>query len=474
LAGTNSGTVAWGDYDHDGDLDFFVAGVNNWPEYSTKVYENISGQFMLAHTLNGGIGGEAEWGDYDNDGDLDIVLTGQGNIGTNPVWFSAVYRNDVSAFRDVKSGLPKPQNGSLSLGDFNADSKLDLVVHGYDSITKLFRNNIHNVNTPPNAPTGLLSIVAGDSVRLSWRPSTDTETASRGITYNLRVGTSRPGSEIMSAMADLPSGFRRLPCIGNVNHDTSWTIKNLSPGKYYWSVQSVDNSFSGSPFSSLDSFTIDLGVVAALKAFLQGPYIGSAMGTALASGGLIPASQPYSGAPWNYPGTETVSPVPAGMVDWVLLELRSDQTTVVARRAALILSDGTIVDTDGSSPVTFDGVSNGSYYLVVKHRNHLAIMSSSAVPLTGSSSLFDFTTGLDKYHGGDAREVSTGVFGMYAGDANSDGFVTSTDFNVFNPEFTSGASGYRIPDWNLDTFVTSTDFNLFNPNFTTGRQTSVP
>jgi hypothetical protein len=66
------------------------------------------------------------------------------------------------------------------------------------------------------------------------------------------------------------------------------------------------------------------------------------------------------------------------------------------------------------------------------------------------------------------------MYGMYTGDGNQDGLVTSTDFNVFNPKFTSAASGYEYSDWNLDGFVTSTDFNFFNPNFTTAKQTFVP
>jgi hypothetical protein len=71
-------------------------------------------------------------------------------------------------------------------------------------------------------------------------------------------------------------------------------------------------------------------------------------------------------------------------------------------------------------------------------------------------------------------DLGSNVFGMYSGDANNDGFVTSTDFNIFNPKFTSAASGYEYSDFNLDGLVTSTDFNFFNPNFTTAKETFVP
>jgi hypothetical protein len=65
-------------------------------------------------------------------------------------------------------------------------------------------------------------------------------------------------------------------------------------------------------------------------------------------------------------------------------------------------------------------------------------------------------------------------FGLFTGDADNDGLVISSDFNVFNPRFRSGASGYEISDWDLDGLVISTDFNLFNPNFRTGKSSQVP
>ena len=78
----------------------------------------------------------------------------------------------------------------------------------------------------------------------------------------------------------------------------------------------------------------------------------------------------------------------------MLVELRTGTAsgTKVATRAAFLKSDGTIVDTDGSSPVSFTGLSAGNYYAVVRHRNHLAIMTASAIPLSSSSELYNFTT----------------------------------------------------------------------------------
>jgi hypothetical protein len=148
-------------------------------------------------------------------------------------------------------------------------------------------------------------------------------------------------------------------------------------------------------------------------------------------------------------------------VDWVLLELRSDSTgaSKVATRAALLKSNGTVVDLDGTSPVQFPGLMPGSYYVVVRHRNHLAVMSASPVALTASSVPYDFTSGLNKFYGGDAKEVATGVFGLWAGDVSGNGVVKySGSANDRSPiltrigggDLTLTVNGYHPEDVNMN------------------------
>src|SRR5699024_9254822 len=107
---------------------------------------------------------------------------------------------------------------------------------------------------------------------------------------------------------------------------------------------------------------------------------------------LIPTAQPYNNATYNYNGDEEITDVSsvldengdASIVDWVLLELRdaTDPSQVLARRAALVQRNGTIVDTDGISCVRFEGMTPGNYYLAVRHRNHLGAMSAIALDMT--------------------------------------------------------------------------------------------
>lgn len=218
-------------------------------------------------------------------------------------------------------------------------------------------------------------------------------------------------------------------------------------------------------------------LLADLKVFLEGPYSGGSMSTTLNTSGYLPLDQPFNSAPWNYTGTESVAGIPAGVVDWVLVQIRSDETTEQATRAAFLKSDGMIVDLNGTSPITFD-VPDNNYYMVIYHRNHLAIMSAAQVGLNEASTEapYDFTTGQAQAYGTNPMKDLGGgaAFGMFTGDANSDGQITSTDFNTFNPAARNAEIGYHIADWNLDGQVTSTDFNLFNPNARNAAQTQVP
>jgi hypothetical protein len=67
-------------------------------------------------------------------------------------------------------------------------------------------------------------------------------------------------------------------------------------------------------------------------------------------------------------------------VDWVIVELRSDLTTIVASREGVLLANGSIVDVDGA-PLTFINVPAGDYFVAVKHRNHLAVMSEGKITM---------------------------------------------------------------------------------------------
>jgi predicted phosphodiesterase len=220
------------------------------------------------------------------------------------------------------------------------------------------------------------------------------------------------------------------------------------------------------------------GVRISARVFLQGPYSSmiGLMSTNLNSSGSLPTSQPYNVSPRNYSGSESVASgffaSHTDIVDWILVELRSgtDAGSKDATRACFLKSDGSVVDLDGTSQVT-SGVSAGSYYIVVCHRNHLAIMSANAVSLTASSSLYDFTTAQTQAYGTNPmQDLGSGKFGMFGGDGNGDGGVYAEDYTLYRTR--QGNEGYDAADYNLDGGVYAEDYTLRRIN--QGKETGVP
>jgi uncharacterized repeat protein (TIGR01451 family) len=142
LPGFSTGSAAWGDYDNDGDLDILLVGRDNIDNRRSRIYRNDNGSFVnIGAGLPGVAYGSAAWGDYDNDGDLDIVLTGITESGYN---ISRIYRNDAGVFTEVAAGLPGVDWSSVAWGDYDNDGDLDILLAGSSvggPMTVIYRND---------------------------------------------------------------------------------------------------------------------------------------------------------------------------------------------------------------------------------------------------------------------------------------------------------------------------------------------
>ncbi len=128
-------------------------------------------------------------------------------------------------------------------------------------------------------------------------------------------------------------------------------------------------------------------VYIAPKVFLQGPF--NAMNMNLNLGTMIPSTEPYTALGYPHVGggggeVSLLGIINANnIVDWVVVELRdkNNSATVIATRSALLRQDGNVVShLDGSSAVEFQ-VAADDYYIAVRHRNHLGVMTNTAVPV---------------------------------------------------------------------------------------------
>lgn len=180
------------------------------------------------------------------------------------------------------------------------------------------------------------------------------------------------------------------------------------------------------------------------------PFSGD-MRTDLAQLGYVPKRSLYT-------ATETLrGEMPSNATDWILVELLDTQSGVsMAAEQAILRCDGAVLNDQGHTGLRLE-TSPGSYFLAIKHRNHLAVMSSQPLDYTNATVSYDFTTGPDKARDGAGSlvEVMPGVWGLIAGDADGDGKITTTDKAIVQQQI--GRTGYLAGDLNLDGIVNTNE-----------------
>jgi hypothetical protein len=120
--------------------------------------------------------------------------------------------------------------------------------------------------------------------------------------------------------------------------------------------------------------------------------------------------------------------------------------------------------TNGTILAQFPPSTEGqSYWLSIKHRNH--INTWSANPITVNEySLYDFTTAASQAYGSNQVQVGPGTWAMYSGDITQDGVVDGLDYNDWENDSNNFAGGYFTTDLNGDGIVDGLDFILWETN----------
>lgn len=225
---------------------------------------------------------------------------------------------------------------------------------------------------------------------------------------------------------------------------------------------------------------------AQLKVYLQGAYdvLADSMITELKTYGRLDTFQTNIVSP-VYAAQPTMTSVgkmlksnvgaytaPANAVDVVQVSARStpngaDLETVTA----WLLSDGSVVDylSGGSkSYITFSQIASGSYYLVVRHRNHLDIMTNDPVVISNAApTLYDLTN-IGNIYGGGALLIDAGVYGMIAGDNEKSDMLRETNasdyYRVSLANDNLSESYMQHTDLTLDIYSNASDVTLSSSN----------
>ncbi|MFD0964676.1 hypothetical protein [Pseudofulvibacter geojedonensis] len=240
-----------------------------------------------------------------------------------------------------------------------------------------------------------------------------------------------------------------------------------------------DAIYSTSNWTNKDSQTSynDVGcdIYLSAKVYLQGaalnPNVGeeNLMRDDLRAQGMLPNITPYTDGKTCNSNIFNITG-PDAIVDWVWVELRdkNDSFSVLQNTSALLQRDGDIVNTDGVSALSFNTTSD-DYYISIKHRNHLGVISNNTIFLSENNTNLNFTDANNQITNGiDAQSnygMPNGIVAMWAGNANNDTSVrylgSGNDTNAIKDQILAeignstnsnlySFSGYASGDINLD------------------------
>lgn len=195
ITDTNGMGAAIGDYDGDGDMDWFVSSIDG-----NRLYQNIGGDFVYpseaADIDPGGWGWGSCFADFNADGRLDIYQTNGWDVGMDPqnspyvddasrLWMS----NPDGSFEDMANAsnmLDTEQGRGVICDDFDADGDVDVLLLTLDDqqAAMLWTNQLSGANTLSVALQGKAPNTFGVGALVSITISGKTQTRLVGVNSN--------------------------------------------------------------------------------------------------------------------------------------------------------------------------------------------------------------------------------------------------------------------------------------------------
>ncbi|MBK7173565.1 MAG: CehA/McbA family metallohydrolase [Bacteroidales bacterium] len=376
-----------------------------------------------------------------------IVHEADGNEAiSSPVFISGIAQPPLITLTAPTNGAIFPSGSNISMAATASDSDgsitwvkfyLDDVLIGQDSLAPY----TYSWN---NASTGTYSIYArafdftglvtgSDTivVTIDPPPTLSVTPESRQVSYEPGTTTYEVSSNIGWVVSSDQTWCSVTPAgSGNALIEVSYS-ENLSPSPRT-AIITIDGP--GLPpvnvtvnQDGVPSRMLNLGLL------LQGLY--------LEAGQMRPASD-ASGNPF----------FGQGIADKIIVELHEtgDYSSIVYS------SEPSNLLIDGSAVVLIPEIYGGNYFVTVKHRNSITVVSAQPLSFAVSAVELDFrlegTAFMDNM-----QVLPEGERLMFAGDINQDGVVDMNDVNLIEYEAGIFLSGYRPTDINGDGCIDSSD-----------------
>ncbi len=293
--------------------------------------------------------------------------------------------------------------------------------------------------------------------------------------------------DVIPAPAPVSGGNYSGGCDGTITY--TYTYSNCPGTEFIW----------------VYTYTVECSSVA-LKVLLEGPYdpLSNTMLPDLNINHLLPGQnkllspnpsvqlyglytpfgQPYAIAPWNFSGNTglqfgdasspgapmVVIPYPADVVDWILVTVRENGILPpdnIWTCAGWVHMDGEVSFPESCGPISFDIMDD--YFIIVQHRNHLGILSPTAVdmPCGGSVIEWDFTVAnsYETFPRTGQKEIEPGIWVMVAANGEqiaSLPAIASQDRTAWVN--LQNVLGYTVGDYNMNVSANSQDETIWKSN----------
>lgn len=273
---------------------------------------------------------------------------------------------------------------------------------------------------PPIAPSNLTAtVVQSGQVNLAWLDNSATET---GFRIERKIGS---------------GSFSQLTSVGpNI---TSFVDALVSASVLYTYRVAAYNSSGYSGFSNEATASFQESKTLIINLLIEGLYaVGGTMGKAQGSSGD------------KYAGT---------VADLISVELHAGSQY----SNLIFMADSIPLNTNGMATMTVPGVFDSFYFVTVKHRNSIAVVSSTAISFAGSTITYNFDTP-EKSFGGNLLLMEVGKYAVFSGDVNQDNLVDSLDIVSVDNDSNAFIAGYWPTDANGDGTVDGGDMAIVTKN----------